>query len=719
MIRFLNKVVESIEFDTYHKSKILKSLLEKKKNSKDEEIILIYKNNKYFGYVTYDSIKKSSNNGIIRHKYVLMQEHDLFSDLYKIFNKMKSLEGENYIPIFDADMQIKCFAYLYTRSVKINGIVEYALPFFEQNENCLFIEKLFPEIEKVEIYDFNEIAFRLYKILERRKIPVEVYGDKWNIFYPKKYIKRYVKSKNISDERIMRIYAECTSLILKKTDSNHIGYDLGKQLYVLLDILKANIFEEFGNLKRYLLQRNILALTVFFPSWEELEFYTADEYFRHIIGLNNETYYLLENKNTLVEQQMYKCLYKDEVNESGGMKGVDIKCHSSEIVIEQESVTCKRFGDGRHTLYLIGPCIVAGAFVEEDESFGAYIYREICKTKNDYNVKCIAANVFNICIIKKIIESLTLYEGDMVILINNNIFYEKNMGKIISAYPGDIDLIKIINQRQDDWFWDQPIHTNQRGNQKIAKEIVKNYLSNYLKEITNLEKEPSLIQVGKCFLTKHSELEINEYINKIKKVDIDAVKIGCIVMNCNPMTNGHIYLIEQALQQIDFLYVFLVEEDRSTFSFSERIKMVKSVTKKYLRVKVVPSGRYILSYNTMPIYFEKSKRQEEVIDATKDLRIFGEKIAPKLNISVRFVGEEPYDKITEQYNDAMKEILPIYNIDLVEIPRLKFQNTVISASIVRKSLQQRKLNVVRELVPNEVYMMIEDYVNNRKMQLVE
>ncbi len=716
MIRFLKKETESIALDLCDKDKLFNCLLKKNKDSKDESIILIYDNNEYYGYVTNASFEKDNNNGIIRYKYTytLGEEYKLFSDLYAIFNKMKG-EGGSYIPIFDAEMQqIKYFAYLDIQSVKINGIVEYALPFFENNPDCLFIEKLFPEIEKVEIYDFNEIAFRLYKILEMRKIPVVVYGDKWEFFFSKSVKSNSVKSKSIADERIMRIYAEGSSLMLRKGNSNLFGYNIGKEMYVLLDILKANIFKEFGNLKRCLLQKNIFALTTFFPAWEELDFFTADEYYRHDIGLNSETYYLMDEKNPLIERQMNICLPQKEKNKLNDMNQLEIECDISDIVIEDESVTCKRFGRGMHTVYLIGACIIAGAFVEQEESFGAYIYKEINKFNKDYNVKCLFANVFNISILRKIIESLTLYEGDIVVLVTNNIFYEKNMGDLISEYPGDIDMASIINQRRNNWFWDQPIHTNQKGNQEIAKQIVKSYLSDKLKEVNNSVKTPSLVQIGKCFLSNSSENDIREYIKKVKVPKMNNVKIGCIVMNCNPMTNGHFYLIKQALRHVDFLYIFLVEEDKSIFSFSDRFESVKAVTQKYSKVKVVPSGRYILSYKTMPIYFEKAQKQEEIIDATYDLRIFGEKIAPELNISVRFVGEEPYDKITKQYNIAMKEILPKYNIDLVEIPRLKIQNTAISASIVRKCLREGKLNVIKELVPDEVYIMIKNYVSNGK-----
>lgn len=51
--------------------------------------------------------------------------------------------------------------------------------------------------------------------------------------------------------------------------------------------------------------------------------------------------------------------------------------------------------------------------------------------------------------------------------------------------------------------------------------------------------------------------------------------LGAIVMNCNPFSKGHRYLIEQAGKQVEFLIVFAVEEDLSLFSFEERIRMIR------------------------------------------------------------------------------------------------------------------------------------------------
>ncbi len=44
-----------------------------------------------------------------------------------------------------------------------------------------------------------------------------------------------------------------------------------------------------------------------------------------------------------------------------------------------------------------------------------------------------------------------------------------------------------------------------------------------------------------------------------------------------------------------------------------------------------------------------------------DITLFAEKIAPKLNITYRFVGEELEDKVTNEYNSAMKKFAGTWN----------------------------------------------------------
>lgn len=135
-------------------------------------------------------------------------------------------------------------------------------------------------------------------------------------------------------------------------------------------------------------------------------------------------------------------------------------------------------------------------------------------------------------------------------------------------------------------------------------------------------------------------------------------RIGSIVMNCNPFTNGHRYLIEESLRYVDLLIIFVVEEDKSVFTFDERLVLVNTGVSDLSNAMVVPSGQLILSQRTFPEYFLKVEDEDIVRNVEYDITLFAEQIAPRLNITYRFVGEEPRDAVTNEYNLAMKRILP-------------------------------------------------------------
>ena len=163
---------------------------------------------------------------------------------------------------------------------------------------------------------------------------------------------------------------------------------------------------------------------------------------------------------------------------------------------------------------------------------------------------------------------------------------------------------------------------------------------------------------------------------------------------------------------MDLLYVFVVEEDKSFFSFNDRFTMVRNETAHMENVVVVPSGKFVLSYMTMPLYFEKEEKKSAVLDATDDLKIFGSYIVPKLDISIRFVGEEPVDLVTRQYNNTMKTMLPAYGVEVVEIPRFQQDGEVVSASLVRQYIKEKKMDMIKKLVPINVYLYICEKFNS-------
>lgn len=177
-------------------------------------------------------------------------------------------------------------------------------------------------------------------------------------------------------------------------------------------------------------------------------------------------------------------------------------------------------------------------------------------------------------------------------------------------------------------------------------------------------------------------------------------------MNCNPFTYGHLYLIEYAASKVNGLYVFVVEEDRSIFPFELRKQMVEEGTRNLRNVCVVPSGEWVLSYQTFSAYFGKAERQEEKVDARMDLEIFARYIAPPLGITHRFVGEEPTDKVTRQYNEQMKRILGEFDICVEEVPRKEFDGNVISASYVRKCMEEKRFEEIENYVPESTKILL-------------
>lgn len=194
------------------------------------------------------------------------------------------------------------------------------------------------------------------------------------------------------------------------------------------------------------------------------------------------------------------------------------------------------------------------------------------------------------------------------------------------------------------------------------------------------------------------------------------VTMGAIVMNCNPFTLGHRYLIEKALEQCGFLAVFVVQEDRSDFPFEDRLRLVDEGTADLKNVVVIPSGKFVISSLTFSEYFNKSKMQDREIDTSLDVLVFAREIAPCLHITKRFAGEEPFDQVTRQYNETMRRILPEYGIEFVEIPRMEVDGEAVSASRVRKLLAEGNFEALKLLVPESTFQYLCTYAQYTKSQ---
>lgn len=174
---------------------------------------------------------------------------------------------------------------------------------------------------------------------------------------------------------------------------------------------------------------------------------------------------------------------------------------------------------------------------------------------------------------------------------------------------------------------------------------------------------------------------------------------GAVVMNCNPFSRGHRYLVESAAGQVDNLYLFIVREDRSMFPFDVRFRLVREGVSDIGNVILLDTSNYLVSSATFPTYFLKKDDPVARIQMELDITLFASRIAPFFGITCRFVGTEPCCPLTNSYNDTMKRLLPLHGIELCEIERKQASGGVISASRVRELLARNDLAALNDFVP--------------------
>ncbi len=195
--------------------------------------------------------------------------------------------------------------------------------------------------------------------------------------------------------------------------------------------------------------------------------------------------------------------------------------------------------------------------------------------------------------------------------------------------------------------------------------------------------------------------------------DIPGGTAAAVVVNCNPFTNGHLYLIEKAASENDVVYLFAVQEDRSVFPFETRLRLIEEGTAHLDNLVILRGGSYVVSGATFPSYFLKNESEEDIANQQTelDVTVFAKHIAPLLNIRRRYVGTEVYCRTTNAYNESMKKVLPPAGIELVEVERKRVgeesnADNYISASKVRAFLREGNLEAVKDFLPPTTYAFL-------------
>ena len=179
-------------------------------------------------------------------------------------------------------------------------------------------------------------------------------------------------------------------------------------------------------------------------------------------------------------------------------------------------------------------------------------------------------------------------------------------------------------------------------------------------------------------------------------------KTAAVVMNANPFTLGHRYLVEKAAAENDYVHLFVLSEDIGPIPFAVRRRLVQNGVADLPNVVLHDSGPYIISSATFPSYFLRDGDDAIRAHAALDIAVFGN-IADALSITRRYVGDEPTSHVTSLYNEVMARELPAKGIDCTVVPRLELGGRVVSASAVRQAIHDEALDSVADMLPESTY----------------
>ncbi len=642
--------------------------------------IYIEKDGEYYGNITHEEIK----NSFFQKKDYVEVKNKTFElneqNYYKALNKFKEHPEIKSIPIVVNKKIIGEYKrsddiflletqnnFINNKFIKLEGKIALVKPsdetlitgFNKLINNFNKVNYIVDIISKKELYQVEKEYNYIFFISEEELNSTLTY-----------YL--YVLGKQISNVYKFLTIKTMNYIIQKEMQQSVINYIKSKGINIFNMCFYSNGSDYFYNMEKELIEkytkRNSQKRTFLYPE-DRKEFFGKlynEEYANNLCHL--------DVSEKIIDGITY---LKDQKT-----KYLNIK--------NGERVTFYQPKTAIQHIYFFGPCISMGNFCEDKHTIESFLQKEINNVAQSIQVvnKSSFSDVNSM--INKIL-STPLQKNDIIfIYAYNNVFDNIT----------NINLYEILekNNVKSTYLVDSPVHCNYLVNEIYAKEFFK-----LTKKFLTLNNASSNININldKNYL-------INLYISRyFYNLDLFKYnKVGSIVMNCNPFTLGHRHLIEEALKVVDFLVIFVVEEDKSVFSFDFRYSCVKKNVEDLKNVFVAPSGDFIISKTTFPEYFIKVADEDIKVNIEKDLVIFSQIIAPKLNIKYRFVGEENNDDVTNKYNIAMKNILPKNGIELIEVPRKKFNGIEISASIVRKKLENNELDNIDKFLTNTTKKML-------------
>ena len=293
---------------------------------------------------------------------------------------------------------------------------------------------------------------------------------------------------------------------------------------------------------------------------------------------------------------------------------------------------------------IYGPCTVAGTFTCDSCTLESYLQLKLNAEKIEYNVINYGVSKEDfINDFERIIDT-EFRCGDIVIIISQQTTFIKKIFEKLNIIIYSTSSIFERPHNYGNWMLFSDGQINHNGNKALADLI--------FKEIRpKLDNNISRMETFKFHLEKEVDNflldnpDFNSYIIDLKKMKEEKNikgKIGYVIMNCNPFTLGHRYLIEKALEIVNYLYIFILSEDVSLFPFKDRLKLVKSGLEDLKnKICVLPVSRWIAT-------IINEENDDEIISA-KNIR----------NIIKLSIGEYP----SEEDIEKLKKLVPFTTLE--------------------------------------------------------
>lgn len=661
---------------------------------------------------------------------IIFYQDNIFDNIYFTDTQGKYLGFYN--SKIDSKNETMNTTLFFDKSTNISFVKEY----FFNNSNIYRVPVISNQILIGEYYNSNSIGRSLLKQIEDTSlslIPVFYeYIHKWSkdkaikVLTTEKNHQLFknlftnISSNNKYDFIIDTIYTEEFRHLVLDSTKKYISFS-----NILITILFNEIVKYFneksvsfyivkGVRKSYPEIKSQLTEKEIANTKKSLEEVLNDDEYINILYKNDERSrkYIENHKNNI--SQLSRIVFNGVHNYL-----LDRKEEGFNIV-NGKRITTGHPNKTTQTVHMFGPCVVQGLCVSDSQTIPSLLQQTI--NENGFQTTQVLNN--GLAYGKDLLNDL-LYmfgsdfnEGDIVVWINGyseeelNLFKNNNV-TIIDCNSCFIGL--------HDWFCNIPFHCTSKGNQIFTKQIFNsikkdlhlNFQSEIKKSFNFLrDKNISLKFDSDSILNSYEMSLYMKYLSKNKKKLPEKTKIGAVVITANPCTKGHVYLINQALKQVDFLYIFLVEGNKQGFDYLDRETMLLANLEGITNVCVLSGGAVMTSELCFPEYFNRNISYKKINPALH-LKIFGQKIAPYLGIKYRFFGEEPEDYITNELNKVARKVLLEYGVEPFFIPRIEFEKGhPISAKKVRKYFQEKNYEELVKLVPFQTYKKLLELNND-------